>query len=162
MRFVALLVALVVGVGVLAGCGSNRGSRGGGARVADPKPFPQLGYRYVPPHLPSHLAPGSVLLVDMTNAGGVRPDALRFASDGTLSGVHWRAWGTAQAVGHGTATVRICTTSCGAGYNQAYPATITVAGIKPCSGKRYYERAQVTLSTPGGRKPWGSYIHAPC
>jgi hypothetical protein len=125
-------------------------------------PFPGLGYRYVAPRLPAGLPAGAVLVVDMTNAGSVRPASLQFASDATLSRLRWTAWGGALATGQGTATVRICTPSCGGGHNASYPATVSLQGIKVCSGRRFYERATVTLTTAKGSRSSGAYIHAPC
>ncbi len=154
IRSIAALSAAALGV---AGCG--------GAGKSDPPipiKFPGLGYRYQPPRLPAGLPAGAVLVVDMTNAGSVRPAGLRFASDGTLSGARWSAWGAVTTAAQGTATVRICTPNCGGGHDARYPARMVLSGIKLCGHHHYYERAQVTLTTAKGPEPWGAYIHAPC
>jgi hypothetical protein len=134
----------------------------GGSTPNVPISFPDLGYRYVPPRLPTGLPASAVVVVDITNTGSVRPAELHFASDGELTRARWADWGGALATGHGTATVRICTPSCGGGHSARYPATISLRGIKVCRGRRFYERATVTLSTAKGSRPWGAYIRAPC
>lgn len=127
-----------------------------------PISFPNLGYRPYPPRLPAGLPHDAVLVVDLTNAGGIHPASLRFASDATLSGAHWTGWGAATTTGRGTATVRICTPSCGGGHDAQYPATMTLSGIRTCGAHRYYEQARVMLTTAKGPKPWGAFIRPPC
>lgn len=141
----------------IAGCGAAASSR--------PKPalrFPNLGYRAYAPHLARGVPRNAVIVVDMTNAGRVAPTALRFASDGLLSGAHWTRWGDATTTAHGTATVRVCSPNCGGGRSVRYPATMVLSGIRTCGDRRYYERARVTLRTVKGPRPWGAFIHAPC
>lgn len=153
----AALAAAVVGTAVavgLGGCGSGSTDPQGGGKVTPVDrtgkvTFPDLGYRKVAPRLPAHVSPGTVLVVDLTNTGSAQPSQMTLALGATAAGLHWSQWGTARATGHGTATVRVCTTSCGAGYDRSYPATITLSDIRACHGHRFYEQANVALSTAG-------------
>lgn len=159
-RFLSLVGPALATLGALAagGCG---GAQAHDPRASLPK-FPGLGYRAYPPHLPPGLAKGAVVVVDMTNTGRVRPAGLRFASDGTLSAARWSTWGAGTATAHGTATVQICTTSCGAGHPVRYPATMVLTGIRTCGQTRYYEQARVTLMTVRGPRRWGAFLRVPC
>ena len=104
----------------LAGCGA-----GAAAQTTPQVPtFPDLGYRYIPPQIPAGVAHGSALAVDLSNVGRMRPQAMRLASDTTLSDASWTGWGATSATGHGTVTVRVCTPSCGGGRDQHGQATV--------------------------------------
>lgn len=159
-RLRSLVGPALATLGALAavGCGVGQAH---GERANLPK-FPGLGYRFYPPHLPQGLAKDAVVVVDMTNTGRVRPAAMRFASDATLSAARWSTWGAGTATAHGTATVQICTTSCGAGHPAHYPATMVLTGIRTCGRTRYYKRARVTLTTARGPRPWGAFLRVPC
>jgi hypothetical protein len=144
----------------LAGCGATAG-----AQPSAHKPlasFPDLGYRYIAPHLPPGLSRDAVLVVDLTNTGRVAPASLRLASDTTLSSAHWSGWGAASTTGHGTATVLICSPDCGAGHYERYPATVVLSRIKACGSHRFYESGRVTLTTVKGPRPWGAVLKDPC
>lgn len=161
MRLRGWVIAVAAAcVAAIAVAGFAESKSGSSPRL--PITFPDLGYHYYPPRLPTGLARNEVVVVDMTNAGSVRPPNLRFASDGTLSGAHWTDWGAATSTAHGTATVRICSPNCGGGHDARYPATMVLSGVRTCGEHRYYERARVTLTTPQGPKPWGAFIRTGC
>jgi hypothetical protein len=124
--------------------------------------FSDLGHRHEAPRLPAHLGRGTVVALSVTNQGYVRPTSLRLASDATFSSARWSSWGTARTTGHGTATVQICTSSCGAGHPARYRARVVFSGIRTCGATRYYEHAQITLSTVKGPRPWGAFLQVPC
>jgi hypothetical protein len=142
----------------LAGCGA-----GAAAQTTPQVPnFPDLGYRYVPPQIPAGVPHSTALAVDLTNVGRVRPQAMQLASDTTLSGASWTGWGAPTATARGIATVRICSPSCGGGYTERYPATVTFSGLKTCRSYRFYLSASVTLDTVKGPRPWGAFLKDPC
>jgi hypothetical protein len=143
----------------LAGCGA-----GASAETSPHLPitFPDLGYRYIPPHIPPGISPGTVLVVDLTNFARVKPANMRLASDSTFSGARWTSWGAPSTTGQGTATIRICSPSCGGGHDANYPATVVLSDINACRSHRFYETARVTLATVEGPKPWGAVLRAPC
>ena len=149
-----LLVGLLTGL--LAGCGLSGSGHRGGATTP-------LGMGYHPPAPRLSGVPGnSVAVVDLTNTGSVRPAGLNFASDGTLRGVRWSAWGGSAAAGRGTAALRLCGSTCADVHLVDYPATVTLSHIVVCAHRRYYDRATVMISTTEGSRRWGSFIHAPC
>ncbi len=79
----------------LAGCGA-----GAAAQTTPQVPtFPDLGYRYIPPQIPAGVAHGSALAVDLSNVGRMRPQAMRLASDTTLSDASWTGWGARARLG---------------------------------------------------------------
>jgi hypothetical protein len=142
----------------LAGCGA-----GAAAQTTPQVPtFPDLGYRYIPPQIAPGVAHGSALAVDLTNVGRIRPPAMQLASDTTLSDARWTGWGGPTAIAHGIADVRICNPSCGAGYNERYPATVQFTNVKSCRSYRFYLSATVTLDTVKGPRPWGAFLKDPC
>ncbi len=142
----------------LAGCGA-----GAAAQTTPQVPnFPDLGYQYIPPQIPAGTPHGSVLAVDLTNVGRIRPQAMRLASDTVLSGASWTDWGSPTATGRGTVSVRICSPSCGGGHDAHYRATVSFSRIKSCRSYRFYEDASVTLDTVAGPRRWGAFLKDPC
>lgn len=145
----------------LAGCGA-----GASAQTTSPVPkpitFPDLGYRYIPPHIAPGTPHGSAVAVDLTNTGRIQPQAMQLASDTTLSGAHWTGWGGPTATARGIATVRICNPSCGGGYTERYPATVVFDDLKACRSYRFYLSASVKLDTVEGPRPWGAFLKDPC
>jgi hypothetical protein len=142
----------------LAGCGA-----GAAAQTTPQVPnFPDLGYRYIPPHIPSGTAHGTALAVGLDNVARLEPQAMRLASDTTLDGARWTGWGTPRATGRGSVTVRICGPSCGGGRDQRYQATVVFSHIKVCRSYRFYENASVTLDTVQGPRSWGAFLKDPC
>ncbi|MFZ0039730.1 MAG: hypothetical protein WAK93_00360 [Solirubrobacteraceae bacterium] len=156
LRFSLLAVAACATLLGLSACGGSSQTSSAALK------FPGLGYHYYPPHLPKGLAKNAVVVVDLTNSGRVAPAAMRFASDATLSGARWTAWGSDSTTGHGTATVRICSPNCGAGHFSRYPATMVLKGVRTCGAHRYYESARVTLTTVKGPVAWGAFVKVPC
>ena len=150
--------AVVLLVAALAGCGASAGAR------PDPKPLatPVIHYDPTPPRLPAGRPPGVLYVVDLTNAGAVKPATVAFASDGTLLRLQWSRWGGSPAVAHGTAVVRLCQPDCATGQVVQYPATVTLSGVKACDRARFYVDASVVAETRRG--PWhlGSFIRNPC
>lgn len=159
------LLAVVVGVG-LCGCGASTKPQGGGSVTQLSGPgtmkFPSLGHRSVAPRLPAGVSAQTMLVVDFRNVGAVAPAQMRLASDTTATRLRWTSWGTARTTATGSATVRICTSSCGAGYFRTYPVTLTLSGLARCRSHRFYDRATLVLHTATGTKPWGALINDPC
>lgn len=143
----------------LAGCGAGASAR---TSPQVPVKFPNLGYRYIPPHVPAHVSANTALVVDLTNIAHVEPQSMRLASDSTFSGAHWTNWGAPTATGRGIATIRICDPNCGGGHDAHYRATVMLSGIKSCRSHRFYETARVSLDTVAGPKPWGAVLRTPC
>jgi hypothetical protein len=143
----------------LAGCGA-----GASAQTAQHVPvnFPNLGYRYIPPHLPPGVSTNTALVVDLTNIARVRPQDMRLASDSTFSAARWANWGDSSATGRGTATIRVCSPNCGGGRNVRYPATVVLSHLASCRSHRFYETASVVLDTVKGPKSWGAVLRQPC
>ena len=145
----------------LSGCGAGASAQ---TTSSTPKPitFPDLGYRYLPPHIAPGTPHGTALAVDLSNVARLRPAAMRLASDTTLSGAQWTGWGGPTATARGIATVRICNPSCGGGYNERYHATVVFSNPKACRSYRFYLSARVTLDTVKGPRPWGAFLKDPC
>lgn len=157
-RMTVAWLARIAAALALAGCGA-----GAAAQTTPQVPtFPDLGYQYIPPQIPSGVPHGTVLAVDLSNVARNRPQAMRLASDTTLSGAAWAGWGSPKATGRGTVTVRICTPSCGGGSNQRYQATVVFSNLKSCRSYRFYESAHVTLDTVKGPRGWGAFLKDPC
>ncbi len=101
-------------------------------------------------------------VVDVTGAAAVRPRSIDFASDATISQLHWRGWGQTRTVGAGMVQTRGCSPSCAGGATARLAGAIVLAGMKTCGGRRYYAGARVRLpSVAAGRQPV-SFIKAPC
>ncbi len=115
-----------------------------------------------PPILPASRPAGSILALGVTDVAAIRPSRVDFASDGTLVRVRWTGWGSAMAVGHGTAVLRICSPNCGQGHDTPYPATITLTGTAACDGVRFYTSSSVVVDTSGGKRRLASFIRNPC
>lgn len=148
-RLAAGAAALVL---VAGGCGGH----------SAPKPGPGIGYHPTPPVVPSSAPAGVPLVVDLTNAGAVRPAHLLVASDGYLTGLRWASWGQSTARAQGSAKINLCTPSCGAGNVRTYPATVTLTGLRRCGTRDFYAAARVSLATLAGARNFGAFIHAPC
>jgi hypothetical protein len=72
-----------------------------------------------------------------------KPSQMGFSADGSLyvTGIHWRGWGTAKAIGTGTAHADNCTPNCAQGHFSEHPATIVFSNPKPWDGKLAYSHA---------------------
>ena len=130
--------------------------------VTPPVPVPKL----VPPAagVAAALDGGAIGVVDPGGVVSVKPSALETASDAGLSGLHWSTWGEEGAVGEGSFRVLTCQPTCASGGSDLVPAQITLAGVKTCGGRRYFERGEVQISaadTPAGGQP-ATYLRAPC
>lgn len=158
-RPILVWLGRVLAVLALAGCGA-----GASAQTSHRVPieFPDLGYRSMPPHVPNGTAPGTALVVDLTNTAQARPLAMQLASDATLSGARWTNWGDRSTTAYGTATIRICTPSCGGGRDVPYRATVVLSALKSCRGYRFYQSATVTMDTVKGPRRWPAVLRAPC
>jgi hypothetical protein len=150
-----------IGAVALAGCGGS-GVKPVTAADNGLVTFPGLGYKPVAAKVPRSAAAGSALVVGLTNTGSTEPHQMQLASDTSATGLRWSGWGTSTAVGHGTATIHICTSSCGAGFDRRYPATLTLSVLRTCGHHRFYERAALRLATTKGRRRWGAFVKTPC
>lgn len=158
-QFITSGLARVLAALALAGCGASAGAQ---SPPKPPVPFPNLGYRYIPPHLPRGAPPSTVFVVDLSNVGFVHPASMRLDPDATLSGAQWTGWGAPTATGRGVATVRICTPSCGGGHDARYPAAVVLGSVKACDGHRFYENGTMTLTTADGPRRFGVALRTPC
>ena len=72
----------------------------------------------------------------------VRPRTVYLSGDGTLDviKVKWRSWGTATAVGTGTAAYHGCDPSCAAGKEHRTAVTVKLSDLTACKGSRYYDK----------------------
>jgi hypothetical protein len=63
----------------------------------------------------------------------IQPRQIYLSADGSRYVDHltWAAWGQPQATATGTLKVNDCTPSCAQGTFSPYPATVTLAGLKP-------------------------------
>jgi hypothetical protein len=152
-------LAWVAAALALAGCGAGASAQ---TTVHLPVTFPDLGYRYIPPHLPPGVSSGTALVVDLTNVARVAPPSMQLASDSWFNGARWTGWGGRTTTGRGSATIRICNPDCGAGHDARYAATVVLSQLKTCHSHRFYESATVTLDTVEGPKPWGAVLKNPC
>jgi hypothetical protein len=63
----------------------------------------------------------------------VRPDQITDSGDGSgyVKDLVWADWGSPQATARGTEEVNNCSPNCATGTFTGYPATVTLAGLKP-------------------------------
>ena len=63
----------------------------------------------------------------------VRPKEITTSGDGSgyVQDLVWSGWGTARATATGTEKLNNCEPNCAQGKYTAYPATVTLAGLKP-------------------------------
>jgi hypothetical protein len=63
----------------------------------------------------------------------VKPKQIVTSGDGSgyVAGITWSGWGSARATGAGTLKVNNCDPNCAQGTYASYPATVTLAGLKP-------------------------------
>jgi hypothetical protein len=176
MRLAAAVLALAL---ALAACGSEAGERerpaAGVGGNPDPKgdwgpERPGSGERARPVAPPRKAPPaavarqleaGTVGVVGVEGAVGVRPASLEVSADGTLEDVRWVRWDASGAEGAGTLRVRDCDPSCASGGKDAYPATIRLSAPRLCGRAAYFDRARVELGATEAPDP-ASYVRAPC
>jgi hypothetical protein len=173
------LAACVLAACALAGCGAaDERAISTPAPTLDPKlygpkeaspdvklpiPLPRL----VPPSaaVASALAGGEVGVVGHDGRVGVRPRILETSADGTVGELVWSRWDASGAEGRGELSILDCNPSCAGGPTKKVPATVTLAGVRTCGGRRYFEAAQVRIapadSPAEGAQP-AAYVRAPC
>jgi hypothetical protein len=63
----------------------------------------------------------------------VKPNTITTSGDGSayVDKITWSNWGGTQAAGTGTLELNNCTPNCAQGTYTGYPATVTLAGLKP-------------------------------
>jgi hypothetical protein len=63
----------------------------------------------------------------------IQPKQIYVSADGSryVDSLTWAGWGQPQATATGTLKVNDCTPSCAQGTFSPYPATVTLAGLKP-------------------------------
>ena len=167
----ALVSALAASLAV-AGCGERvpaigdpgpatappRQSSGPGATSEDPALVARLR-RLRPASAP----PGAVVVVDVTGRDLTgSPKTIQFSKDGTLSRLRWTGWGSPAAVGRGQVLLLECTPSCARGFNHASIAEIRLTHLRRCSGRRFYDAAEVSFGAGARRNYARAFIGAPC
>jgi len=68
-----------------------------------------------------------------------------------LTGLHWKAWGSASTSATGIAHQNDCKPYCAAGHFHTYPVRVTAAKRTRCGAAVYY--ARIELDYPGARPP---------
>jgi hypothetical protein len=73
----------------------------------------------------------------------VEPKEMQLSGDGSVfvGNIVWHYWGTARAIGNGTAKVDGCAPSCANGSYSYYPATIVLSDPKSWAGWLVYSHA---------------------
>ena len=107
------------------------------------------------------LEAGTVGVVGVEGAIGVRPASLEVSADGTLEDLRWERWDSRGAEGTGTLQVRDCDPSCASGGKDAYPATIRLSAPRLCGRATYFDAAGVEVDAGDTPTPT-SYVRAPC
>jgi hypothetical protein len=141
-RTAAALAAIVLALGLLAGCASaNSGAATpASARVAAPA-----------------AAQRSTVVVDCSGQRQTRPSSIILTcadANDALTALHWVSWAASQAFGTGTEKVNTCTPDCADGKFVSYPALITLWRPEPLPGHpgvRYFTR--ITRIYPSNRPP---------
>jgi hypothetical protein len=171
------LVLLVVAMLGLAGCGVLDDEGPALPRKPDPSvygpPAAVPGER-APIDPPALAAPrgavaraldaGTIGVVGITGAVGVKPDALEVASDSRLESLTWTRWDGSGAAGRGELRSLVCRPTCASGRIERIPARVTLSGVKTCGDRRYFERGEVLIDprrSPSGEQP-ATYVRAPC
>jgi hypothetical protein len=124
-------------------------------------PVPRL---VAPPSAVAHaLDTGSVGVVDLAGQVGIEPRSLDTAADLTLHDVQWSSWGAGGAAGTGRLRVLTCQPTCAASGTKDVAARISLAGVKTCDGRRYFERGEVLIDPrdASSGQP-ATYLRAPC
>jgi hypothetical protein len=178
MRLAAMILAAAIALGGCGGSGEQGSSTGSGGSSVPKGEWgptePGTGERKRPVAPPRKAPPaavaqlleaGTVGVVGVEGAVGVRPDSLDVSADGVLEDVSWDRWDDRGAEGTGTLKVRDCDPSCASGGRDAYVATIRLSEPRLCGRATYFDRASVELDgAPGsaGRAGPTTYVRAPC
>jgi len=144
LRRLAAVLLVVTAAGLLAGCGSVRGTSAASAsnRAAN-----------VGAAAP---AQGGVVMVDCDGKLQTRPSSFVLTcadANDALGGMHWVSWGS-QAFGTGTETINSCTPDCADGKLVPYPVLVAVWRPEPLPGHpgvQYFTR--VTRIYTANRPP---------
>ena len=134
------LAAIVIAVGLLAGCASATSG------TATPAPAAAAA-----------VAQRTTVVVDCSGQRQTRPSSFVLTcadANDALSGLHWASWAAGQAFGTGTEKVNTCTPDCADGKLVSYPALITLWRPEPLPshpGVRYFTR--ITRIYPFNRPP---------
>jgi hypothetical protein len=135
------LPAVLLAVGLLAGCAS---ANGGTAAPASARAA-------------AAQRSAVVAVVDCTGQPQTRPSSFILTcadANDALSGLRWVSWAAGQAFGTGTEKVNTCTPDCADGKLVSYPALITLWRPEPLPGHpaiRYFTR--ITRIYPAARPP---------
>jgi len=141
MRRAAAILVLAIALG---GCGASSGEQA--ATSATPKgdwgpTEPGTGERKRPVAPPRKAPPaavarlldaGTVGVVGVEGAIGVRPRTLDVSADGVLEDLSWDRWDDRGAEGTGVLEVRDCDPTCASGGRDSYLATIRLAQPRLC------------------------------
>ena len=174
MRRAAAILVLALALG---GCGA--GSDEQAASSARPVPKgdwgpsePGKGERKRPVAPPrkapsaavsSLLDGGTVGVVGVEGAIGVRPRTLDVSADGVLEDLSWDRWDDRGAEGTGVLKVRDCDPTCASGGRDSYLATIRLSEPRLCGRAPYFDAARVVLDdAPGSAEEPATYVRAPC
>jgi hypothetical protein len=136
-RAAAVLAAIVIAVGFLAGCASATSGTATPATAA--------------------AAQRSTVVVGCSGQRQIRPSSFVLTcadANDALTALHWVSWADGQAFGTGTEKVNACTPYCAAGKLVSYPALITLWRPEPLPGHpgvRYFTR--ITRIYPADRPP---------
>jgi hypothetical protein len=137
-RAAAVLAAIVIAVGFLAGCASATS----GTATAAPA---------------GAAAQRSTVILDCSGQRQTRPSSFVLTcadANDALTALHWASWAAGQAFGTGTEKVNTCTPDCADGKLVSYPALITLWRPEPLPGHpgvRYFTR--ITRIYPANRPP---------
>jgi hypothetical protein len=141
-RRAAILAAILLALGFLAGCASARSATTAPAssRAAD-----------------AAASQRSTVVVDCSGQRQTRPSSIILTcadANDALTTLHWVSWAVSQAFGTGTEKVNTCTPDCADGKFVSYPALITLWRPEPLPGHpgvRYFTR--ITRIYPANRPP---------
>ena len=172
MRLAALILVLAVALG---GCGAADEQASSAAKPAPKGDWgptePGTGERSRPVAPPRKapsaavaraLEAGTVGVVGVEGAVGVKPASLDVSADGVLEDLTWARWSDRGAEGTGTLKVRDCDPTCASGGRDSFPATIRLSEPRLCGRASYFDRARVELDgAPDSGQP-ATYVRAPC
>jgi hypothetical protein len=174
MKRAASILAAVIALG---GCGA--GEEGPSSDAGNPSPKgdwgptePGTGQRARPVAPPrkapsaavaSQLDGGTVGVVGVEGAIGVRPASLDVSADGVLEDLRWERWDDRGAEATGTLKVRDCDPTCASGGHDSFVATVRLSEPRLCGAATYFDRARVELDgAPASVGRPTTYVRAPC
>ena len=141
-RPAAALAAILLALGLLAGCASARS--GTTAPASSRAAAAATSQR-------------STVVVDCSGRRQTRPSSFVLTcadANDALTALHWASWAAGQAFGTGTEKVNTCTPDCADGKVVSYPALITLWRPEPLPGHPgvlYFTR--ITRIYPANRPP---------